>query len=833
MMEVMPSIRARSAAMKFTRMLSLGVSVMALAPAIPALAQSQPAAAARTQFDVPAQSLEGAVTAFGLQSGLRISADQSILAGRQSPGVSGNMGSFEALSRLLTGTGITWRQIDARSVTLVKAPESADSGAIQLGAVRVESATGSQGAASASLTSDPATSEGTGTYAAQAVSIFKGVDSLREVPQTVSVLTRTQMDDQGLITLSRVFAQLPGTRNYGYDWHTRIMSRGFQIVMQVDGVLEQQQYGGSSFRFDPAIYDRVEMLHGPAGFLSGSGDPGGTVNLVRKRPQKTFQLSGNAYYGSWNDVRSDVDITGPLNSEGSLRARLIGVVEDKDEFYDVGHQNIKQIYGIIEYDLTSRDTISLSTTQIRKTFNNYYGLPRYPDGSLPSRTSFVGTSDFDAVSKVADYTVDFRHDFGNDWAGKATYIHRNDNHLVAGFFAYEMMDEDGLADFGGVYGRTKEHYRSFDANIHGPISLFGQTHKLNIGFNYSSRDQLSVDGTRPYFEDADVLNFHTPGTTLADFTPNGEYLDSRQYGLYGSANIRLTDRLAVTLGGRLASQDYYTRSSYTAARVHAQKVRTKFTPYAGVTYDLTKTITAYGSYAAIFMPQSNKDFAQNILPPRTGRQFEVGLKGAFLDGNLNASIAVYDMRDRNRAIRDDDPTHICPGWPPYCYRAAGLVRSRGIEAEISGTPFPGLNITGSYSLFSAKYLTADDFSASGSRFNTESLPKHNFKLWAQYRFGDEDAESALARWTIGGGITAQSALFFTDADTRVSIPYRQNAYAVVSAKLGYRVNRHLDLSLNADNLLDKTYLRDLGVDYYFNMYGEPRKILFSARYKLD
>ncbi|MFT4055636.1 MAG: TonB-dependent siderophore receptor [Novosphingobium sp.] len=833
MNEVMSSIRARSAAMKFARMLSLGVSVIALAPALPAMAQSQPAAAARTQFDVPAQSLEGAVTAFGLQSGLRISADQSILAGRQSPGVSGNMGSFEALSRLLTGTGITWRQIDARSVTLVKAPESADSGAIQLGAVRVESATGSKGGASASLTSDPAASEGTGTYAAKAVSIFKGVESLREVPQTVSVLTRTQMDDQGLISLSRVFAQLPGTRNYGYDWHTRIMSRGFQIVMQVDGVLEQQQYGGSSNRMDPSIYDRVEMLHGPAGFLSGSGDPGGTVNLVRKRPQKTFQLSGNAYYGSWNDVRSDVDVTGPLNADGSLRARVVGVVEDKDEFYDVGKQNLKQIYGIVEYDISPRTTASLSTTQMKKVFNNYYGLPRYPDGSLPGRKSYVGTNDFDAVSNNVDYTVDLRHDFGNEWAGKATYIHRNDKNLVAGYYAYEMMDEDGLADFGGVYAKRNEYYRSFDINVHGPVSLFGQTHKLALGFNHSSRDQLTLSQARPYFEDADVLNFHTLGTTLADFTPAGEKLESTQYGLYGSANILVTDRLAFTLGGRYSSQDYFTRSAYGADRVHAQKVRGKFTPYAGVTYDLSKSLTAYGSYADIFMPQSNKDFAQTILPPRTGRQFEVGLKGAFLDGNLNASLAVYDMRDRNRAIRDDDPTHVCPGWPGYCYRAAGVIQSRGIEAEVSGTPFPGLNITGSYSLFVGKYLTADDFAVSGERFETASLPKHNFKLWAQYRFGDTNMEGGLARWTIGGGVTAQSALYYTDTDTRVSMPYRQEAYAIVSAKLGYRVNRHLDFAINADNLLDKTYLRDLGVDYYFNMYGEPRKILASVRYKFD
>ncbi len=770
----------------------------------------QSALAQNISFDIPAQPLPAALASFARQSGLQLAFPPAIAQGKQGRAVTGPRDLRSALDALLAGTGL---QGAVQGKTLVIEPASAQR-SVALGEVTVK--------ANAERS---ATSEGTGSYAARAASIMKGVQSLKEIPQSVSVITRQQMDDQGFSSLEDVFTQLPGSRTDGYTGTMRVWTRGFQTSMQIDGVPEQQEYGGSGYKMDEAIYDRVEMLRGPTGLVTGTGEPGGTINLVRKRPRDQFAVAGNVSYGSWNNKRTDIDVTGPLNDTGTLRGRMVGVLQDNDRFYEVAHDRRNLVYGILEYDLTPRDTLGFSATRMKDVGPTFWGLPLYTDGSLPARNRYVGSTDLNPGITARDATLDYVHRFDNSWQGKATYSYRHDDRTMAGLFAYDPIADasTGLTSAMGSYREDTRTYHSFDAHLSGPFALFGRTHHATMGYNQTRQKYEAPTRLMPYYEQVDVLNRHDWGVTRDSLESYGNALTIEQSGIYGSVNFRLLDQLALVAGGRFSNYTYKSRSDYESAWVESSaKARNEFTPYAGLVFDLTDQVALYGSYSEIFVPQSTKDYTGSTLKPRTGEQFELGVKSTLLNNQLNASLAVYQMQDQNRSMTDTDPTHICPDNAGLrCNKAAGKIQSRGVEAVLSGSPLPGWNLSTSWSFNRSKYLSDSNAANVGKTVFPYLNPKHLFKLRSQNDLG----YSGRQGWAVGAGVIAQSAT----ADDN----FRQGGYAIVSAKLAYRSNRNLDLSFHVDNLFDRSYLVDYGTDYYYNIYGKPRSYSLKLSYRFD
>lgn len=772
----------------------------------------QAALAQNVSFDIPAQPLPGALAAFARQSGLQLAFPPALVQGKQGHAVSGTR---DVQAALLAGTGLQG-QVQGKTLVIEPAPGPA-SAAPALAAVTVTA-----------QAERSATSEGSGSYAAQGASIMKGVQSLKEIPQSVSVITRQQMDDQGLSSVEDVYTQLPGARTDGYIGTMRVFSRGFQTSMQIDGVPEQQEYGGTSFKLDSAIYDRIEMLRGPSGVVTGTGEPGGTINLVRKRPRDKFGFSSNVSYGSWNTKRTDVDVTGPLNASGSLRGRAVGVVQDNDQFYDVAHAKRHLVYGVLEYDITPQDTLGFSATRMEDVNNTFWGLPRYSDGSLPGRSTFVGSTDRNTRVKTTDATLDYRHLFANGWESKATYIYRQDDKALAGLYALGPIDvATGLVDALGINREDTAVYNSFDFHISGPFTLLGRNHRASLGFNRTRQEWDVPRRLHKVYSGVDVTSTHSWGVSPDDLATYGYAQDIVQSGVYGSVSLRLLDPVALVLGGRVSSYRYKSRETSTSDWVtSAAKADNEFTPHVGLVVDLNEQVSVYGSYAEIFVPQSTRDYTGETLRPRTGEQYELGVKGAFLAGRLNASLAVYQMRDENRAMEDTDLTHVCTeNANQRCMRAAGKIQSRGIEAEVSGTPVPGWNISSSYAFNRTVYLSDTNPANVGQTVTGYANPRHLLKIWTQYALGNRVLDGALAGWSIGGGVIAQSAL---EANG-----YRQGGYAIASAKLDYQVNKNLHLSLNVDNLFDRTYLVDFGSSYYYNIYGKPRNYRLTLAYKFE
>ncbi|MFJ1300616.1 TonB-dependent siderophore receptor [Pseudomonadota bacterium AL_CKDN230030165-1A_HGKHYDSX7] len=789
--------------------LALALACAALAsPVVFAQATGASGTAATLHYDIPAGPLAPALSRYAQRSGADIVIDVRSLQGLSTAGLRGSYGVADGFAALLRGTGYR-ASATAAGYVLVPDPANRD-GAVTLDAVRVEG-----------VRLD-ATTEGLDSYAARGVTITKDGQSLREIPQSVSVMTRQQMDDQGLVTVAEAMRYVTGLTPSDYEGTERFNARGFSTSAQYDG-LPQQDY---SPHMDLAIYDRVEILRGPSGLLTGTGEPGGAINYVRKRPRDAAHFEGAATVGSWDTRRLELDGGGPLNASGTLRGRLVGAVQEEDKFYDLGYSQPSTLYGVLEYDLTPTTTVGLSAAYNKRRFRNFNGLPLYDDDSVPDRDSYVGPS---KVSSFDTYDVgaDLTHRFANDWKFKAAYLHRDSRYRgYSGFTSGPIPVDTGRV--GMSVGRIANDFAWDQADVHvtGPVPFLGREHTLTLGYNLARYD--SITGSRfSVVPDVAPLEEHDFDSYYALPVINRSNTRTEQSGVYAAGRYKLADPLTLIVGGRWS--DYRQkdrayapeRSDWTRSNAN---VSNEFTPYGGMVWDLNDQVSLYASYADIFVPQTAQDISGNTLKPRVGWQSEAGVKGEFFDGRMNASLAFFRIRDKNRAVTDTENIG-CGGTPTgTCSRAAGLVQSQGWEAEVSGSPLPGWDIVAGYTYTNAKYLRDSDPANVGQRFGADVLPKHLFKLWTQYRFNRDDFGGALVGWRVGMGMQAQSNVQTTSV--------YQGGYATVSARVGYQIDKNWDAALSVNNLFNREYLRTPGYGIFYNLYGDPRNAMLTLRYRM-
>lgn len=792
------------------------VAGMASGAVAPRSAWAQAEAGVQRHYRIPAGPLGDTLNRLGYESGVLITFGSQLTEGQHSPGVQGLWTIEQALAQALRGTRLTAAPVVGGGYTLrelVQVKDKADPQGTSLGAVTV--------------TAEPlrsAVTEDTGEYATRTVSIGKDTLTLREIPQSVSVLTQAQIKDQGMTHMAQAMQSVAGVRTDSYAGEERMSVRGYTLGAQFDGV--PQMASLLYMHNDLALYDRVEVLRGPSGLLQGSGSPAGSVNYVRKRPKDTAGVEVAVSAGSWNHYRTEVDATGPLNQEGTLRGRTVLVYSDQDMFYDVGHARNMVAYGTVEYDLTPQTRLGLALTHLDVERINFFGLPTKADGSLlGDRKAFVG-SDRRAPREINELVLDASHEFGNGWTAKGT-MSRKTLDYNAGYTAYPWsgLDPSNGGLVGVSLGRIQQDdvWTGVDASVSGPFELLGRRHTVTLGYNRITED---FKGNNNYVSvpDWDVLHNHDFGALLpgpAARTSNDYTIES---GLYGVTRLKLADPLTLVLGGRWTS--YESRSRGITASGHEpwtenSKVRHEFTPYGGLLWDVTPQLTWYASYADIFAPQTVKDYQGKLLDPRVGWQIETGIKGAFLDGRLNFSLAAFRIREKNRSMTDPDPSHICPdSWDGACSMAAGEVQSQGWEAEVVGRMVPGWDVSSSYTYLDAKYLR--DSANAGHRFAPETTPRHLFKLWSHYRFSDQDLGGSMKGWSLGLGVQAQSDIYIANGS-------HQGGYATVSATVGYRINPRWHAQLALNNLIDRSYLQSVGSATFHNMYGAPRNAMLTLR----
>lgn len=681
-----------------------------------------------------------------------------------------------------------------------------------------------------------ASSEDTGSYTMQNATVgSKMPATLKETPQSVSIITRKRMDDQNLTTLDQVMGQATGvtTDLSGTAVIPTFYIRGYPVeYFEYDGV--PIQTGGASWsQPDMIMFDRVEVLRGAAGLFNGAGQPGGVINLVRKRPAAQQQFSGSLSAGSWDAYRGEFDYSRPLNQSGSVRGRLAASYDDRGSHVDYAHSRQQSIYGIVEADLTSRTTLSLGMNYSKRDWlPAMMGVPRYKDGGdlgLP-RSTFLSTPwthwNFETTQVFADLT----HEFNDDWKLKLSAVSDHETSDLKYAYVSGAVDRTTLKGpmLSGGANAYDNKQLGLDANLTGAFQAFGRRHEVVVGVNWYDRNADSQGGQLAGFggTPVDVFNFNPssiPNPGDPRWTSDSR-TDTTQYGVYGALRLKLSDPLTLLLGGRVSWWDSTTQNRLTGATTSDYKQNARFTPYAGIVYDLNPTWALYASYADIFRVQSNYlDSNGNGLPPVVGANYEAGVKGAFYGGKLNTSFAVFRIEETNRAIQTT-PTVI----GNCCYAANGKVQSQGFEAEVFGELTPAWQVTAGYTFNTAKYLK--DATSEGQPFRSFA-PRHLFRFWTSYQL-----PGAWNAWSLGAGADIQSGFYSVGGTPSVNVS--QGGYAVVNARIGYRINKNMSLALNVNNLFDRTYYARLGSAGAFgpanfgNVYGEPRSAMLTLRVKL-
>ncbi|WP_159915136.1 TonB-dependent siderophore receptor [Pantoea sp. 18069] len=809
-------------------MVSMAVAVMAIAPTA-ATAQTAAAQEARLSFDLSAQPLLSALRAFGRQTQLQVLFDDALVEGRQAAAVSGSLSPRDALERLLSGTGLV--AVSTQPGTFTLRPQASGSSATTMAAVTVTAQALGGGA-----------TEGTRSYVAAGPSTTATPLGLtqRETPQSVSVMTSQRMEDQGLMTIQQTLAQVPGVQATALGTELGGASaRGYSFRnYQFDGVNTfVQVLGGGAVPAatvaDMAFYDRIEVLRGASGLVTGVGDPSGTINMVRKKPTAEFQGSAEAGLGSWGDKRGVIDLSGPLNEAGTVRGRLVAAGQDADSHIDNYGRKKAQIYGVIEADLTSTTRVTAGLEHERtkvKGQGSYIGFPIwFADGSrtdLP--VSFTGASRdnrLDLESTKAFATLE--QQLGGDWklklsASHARSSHREERTVLDSDSTFYDAAGNGVALWASKRAGDIEH-SNVDVKLIGPFSLLGRQHELVLGAAYEEYDQLMQSHPDTSGLRGTAANLFTWDRTGAGvYGPvnvNSQYT-MRQSSLYGAARFQVSDKLKLITGTRILSHDYKFDESWTGGSyATATSEDGVFTPYAGVVYDIDKDHAVYASYTTIYQPQSARDRNGAVLDPTEGANYEVGLKSAWLGGRLNTALALYQIRQDN--VAEADPGYFVPGTiDTGASRSVKGTRTQGLDVEVFGALARDWNV-------SASWTYGQSETANGTRTNT-TFPRNMVKLWTTYRLPGD-----WSRLTLGGGVNWQSRTYSTVNFWQLNrdLYWEQKSHAVASLMARYEFSPQLSATLNVNNLFDKKYIASVSDWWNSGNYGTPRSVALNVKYR--
>lgn len=657
--------------------------------------------------------------------------------------------------------------------------------------------------------------------------------SLQETPQSVTVITRQRMDDQQLNSVQGVLENTVGIAPYQSDSErTSFYSRGFLINnVQYDGiptVLGNIVNGSGIGSLDTAFYDRVEVIRGASGLLTGTGNPSAAVNLVRKRPTREFSATASLGIGSWDTYRGMADISTPLTEDGRIRARMVGTYQDGHSYIDGYKPQRKSFYGIVEADLTADTTVSLGFDyqDITPKGSTWGGLPLwFGDGTQAvysrSKTYAQNWSHWDNTPKTAFAEVE--HRFDNGWKLRAVANQYRSE------FAAELLGVVGYPDRAtglGIYpngaypvalasqGRSRQN--NLDVMASGPFELLGRQHDVVVGA-MSSRRTASQDDIPPFYASFFPVNVYTlsppfPRPNFGSMASVPTRTGIKQSGVYGAVRLSLADPLKLIVGGRFSNYEVDDNVSGTSLRY---KKNGEFTPYAGLVYDIDTTYSAYASYTGTFNPQTDyRDSMGNVLTPAKGRTREVGLKAAYMDGRLNASLALFDT-ELDNAAQMVAGTYTPSG--AQAYRSVDGTRSRGIELDLQGELARGWNIYAGIAHFTAK-------DGDGVRLNSQ-IPRTTAQLFTTYQLPGE-----WSRLTLGGGIKWQSRFYQAPNTGTSSRGGEQSSYALVSLMARYVLNNRTNVAFNVNNVLNKNYALQKG-DFDTLTYGAPRHVMMTLNYK--
>lgn len=652
----------------------------------------------------------------------------------------------------------------------------------------------------------------------------------RDIPQSVSIISKQRMEDQQLQSLGDVMDNTLGiSKSLTDSDRANYYSRGFAIDnYMIDGIPTyfENRWNLGDTSSDTALFERVEVVRGSNGLMTGTGNPSASINMIRKHAtSREFKGNLSAEYGSWKKERYVADLQSPLTEDGNVRARIVAGYQENDTWID-RYNNKKTFFsGIVDADLGDTTSVSAGYEYQRYNTNGqtWGGLPRWnTDGSTNSykrsRSTAPGWAFNDKEINKVYATVTQR--FAETWEAtlnathsetkfdsKAMYIDAYIDKATGGLIGPYASYGPGYDYIGGTGWNTGERkVDALDLFTNGDYELFGRQHTVMFGGSYSRQTNRYINSWKNVYP-SELTNFaeYNGNFPESKWAAQAVAQDDKTYmkSLYAATRVSLADPLHLILGAR------YTNWRVDTMTYGMEKNHT--TPYAGLVFDIDDNWSTYASYTSIFQPQTNRDSSGTYLTPVTGNNYEIGLKSDWMNSRLTTTLSVFRIEQDNVG---QDTGKVIPGTTENAFEAVDGTVSKGVEFEINGALTDNWQLT-----FGATRFVATD--NEGKRVNS-NLPRTTVKMFTSYRL------PVLPELTVGGGVNWQNAVYSDTSTPYGTFRAKQGSYALVDLFSRYQVTKNFSVQGNLNNLFDKTY--DTNIEGSI-VYGEPRNVSVTASYQ--
>lgn len=638
-----------------------------------------------------------------------------------------------------------------------------------------------------------------------------------DIPQVVNTVSDKVLADQHATTLDEALYNvsnvvqtntLGGTqdafvrRGFGANRDGSIMTNGLRTVLP------------RSFN---AATERVEVLKGPASTLYGILDPGGLINVVTKRPEKTFGGSISATSSSFGGGTGQVDVTGPI--EGTrLAYRLTGEYQDEDYWRNFGNERSTFIAPSLTWfgdDATV--TVLYSHRDYKTPFDRgtIFDLNTKQPVNVDRKTRFDEPFNVtDGQSDLAQLNAEYR--LNSQWTAKFDYSYSQDKYSdnQARVMAYDSKTGTLTRRVDATQGSTQRMH-STRADLQGNVDIAGFYNEILTGVSYENYDLLRTDMMR--CKNVKGFNIYNPvygkldECTTVSAADSDQTLKQESYSAYAQDALYLTDKWIAVAGLRY---QYYTQYAGKGRpfNVNTDSRDEQWTPKLGLVYKLTPAVSLFANYSQTFMPQSSIASYIGDLPPETSNAYEVGAKFDLLEG-VTANIALFDIHKRNVLYTESIGGETIA-------KTAGRVRSQGVEVDLAGSLTENTNIIASYGYTDAKVLEDPDYAGKP----LPNVPRHTGSLFLTYDIHNAFAGNTLTLGGGGHGVSRRSAT--NGADYYLPGYFVADAFAAYKMKLQYPVT----LQVNVKNLFDKTYYTSsIATNNLGNQIGDPREVQFTVK----
>lgn len=785
---------------------------------IPLAAMAAETAQVSQHYSIPAGQLDDVLSQFARQAGITLSSTPQLTNGLQSSGLNGQYATEQALRQLLNGSGLRAVSQGGHSYVLQAQP---------LGAALSLPDTDVRGF---SLGNALGSTEGYNATHSQVAT--KTSMPLVETSQSVSVVTRQQIDDQGSQTVAQAMRYTPGvlTNPYGathrYDY---VAMRGFNDGsvdnIYVDGLKSMGDNGTySTMQVDPYFLERIDILKGPSSVLYGRSSPGGLVALTTKKPLFSAYHQVQATVGTQGQRGMGFDFSGPVDEDQRIAYRLTGLADASDTQFDHNKEERYAIAPAISVDFSEDTSLTLQAYLQHDPNGGYHG-GNPADGMLHPRNGlrlsdhfFEGETGIDSYERTQQsFSYQFEHRFNDIFTARQNFRYQDSDVSMDQVYSAGWADaESNILNRAYTGGDERLHSYIIDNMLQAEFFTGAAKHTLLMGTDYQRR-KADVEWRYGTVNPLDAGNPQYGNGNLQLLGENRYQRRLQQTGVYLQDLVEL-DQWRFSLGLRQDWVKVSEQNRDSDTKVNDQ--RSKFTTRAGVLYLFENGIAPYVSYSESFNPNTVSDQDGRPLAPTEGTQWESGIKYQPSGSDNLFTASVFRIEQENLASKQPNEDF---------YRAVGQVRSQGLELEAHVQLSDSLKLLGGYTFTDIEYSKSMPSLVSGNLDNKGNsptqAPKQMLSLWADYNFH----QGALDGLRLGGGVR-YVGYSWVDAENSMKVP----SYTLFDASVGYDLGKvgltGVDVRLNANNLTNESYITSCASLNYCYM-GEERNVSATLSYQ--